>query len=111
MTTLTAALILAALLFAVGAWGVLARRNLVIVLVSLEVMMSAGVLALVAFARHHAGTLGGEAGTAVGHAGHIFALYVLAIAAAEAAVGLAILLAFFRKRGTVDSREADTLKG
>ncbi len=111
MTALPPILYLAAALFVVGAWGVLARRNLVIVLISLEVMMNAAVLALVAFARYHAGAIGGLAGAAVGHEGQIFALYVLALAAAEAAVGLAILLAYYRKRGSADAREATGLKG
>ena len=106
-------LLLALALFVVGAWGVIARRNLLVVLVALEVMLNAGVLALIVFARYHAGALpgGGTDPAAVGHAGQIFALYVLALAAAEAAVGLAIFLAFARRRDSLDAREARTLEG
>lgn len=113
MNQLLAGLLLAAALFGVGLWGVIARRNLLLVLVALEVMLNAGVVALVAFARYFAGYAGapGTDGAAVGHAGQLFALYVLALAAAEAAVGLAILLAFARRRGTLDARAATELKG
>jgi len=93
-------LVLAAALFATGAVGFLLRRNLLVLLMSIELMLNAVNLTLVAFNRIH--------GT--DHGGQILAFFIIAIAAAEAAVGLAIVLAFFRLRQTVRSDEANTLK-
>jgi len=93
-------LILSATIFAVGAFGVVARRNLLIVLMSIELMFNGANIALVAFARRHA-----DAG------GHVFALATMAVAAAEVAVGLAILILLFRHRRTVDSAELRDLRG
>ena len=93
-------LILSAALFAVGAFGVLARRNLLIVLMSAELMLNGVNVALLAFARHHAST-----------AGHVLVLLVMAVAAAEVAVGLAIVISVFRNRKTVDTGDLDSLKG
>jgi NADH-quinone oxidoreductase subunit K len=98
-------LILSTVLFAVGAWGVIARRNLLIILMSVEVMLNAVILAFLAFARAWAGVGGVE-----GHRGHVFALIIMAVAAAEAAVGLAILLAWFRNKPTVDADEMNLMK-
>jgi NADH-quinone oxidoreductase subunit K len=94
------ALLLSAALFAVGAFGVLARRNLLIVLMSAELMLNGVNVALLAFARHHASG-----------AGHVLVLMVMAVAAAEVAVGLAIVISVFRNRKTVDTGDLDTLKG
>ncbi len=93
-------LILAASLFATGAVGFLLRRNLLVLLMSIELMLNAVNLTLVAFNRIHGAN----------HGGQIMAFFVIAIAAAEAAVGLAIVLAFFRLRNSVRSDEANTLK-
>ncbi|MBM4358610.1 MAG: NADH-quinone oxidoreductase subunit NuoK [Deltaproteobacteria bacterium] len=93
-------LVLAAALFATGAMGFLLRRNLLVLLMSIELMLNAVNLTLVAFNRIHPAN----------HAGQILAFFVIAIAAAEAAVGLAIVLAFFRLRGSVRSDEATALK-
>lgn len=93
-------LLLGATLFVAGGAGFLLRRNLLVVLMSVELMLNAVNLTLVAFNRLHPAS----------HAGQTFALFTIAIAAAEAAVGLAIVLAFFRLRATVRSDEADTLK-
>ena len=93
-------LLLGALLFTIGALGFLARRNLLVMLMSIELMLNAVNLTLVTFNRMHP----------AGHGGQIFAFFVIAVAAAEAAVGLAIVLAFFRLRRTVRSDEANTLK-
>ncbi len=92
--------IVAAALFMTGAVGFLIRRNLLVLLMSIEVMLNAVNLTLVAFNRQHAGD----------HAGQIFTFFIIAIAAAEAAVGLAIVLAFFRLRSTVRSDDADLLR-
>lgn len=93
-------LVLAAALFATGAVGFLLRRNLLVLLMSIELMLNAVNLTLVSFNRIHGGD----------HGGQILAFFIIAIAAAEAAVGLAIVLAFFRLRQTVRSDEANTLK-
>ena len=93
-------LALAGVLFVIGAIGFLLRRNLLVLLMSIELMLNAVNLTLVAYNRMHPQN----------HAGQIFAFFVIAVAAAEAAVGLAIVLAFFRVRKTVRSDEADLLR-
>jgi NADH-quinone oxidoreductase subunit K len=93
-------LLLAAVLFVVGAVGFLLRRNLLVLLMSIELMLNAVNLTLVAYNRVHPDT----------HGGQVFAFFVIAVAAAEAAVGLAIVLAFFRVRKTIRSDEADLLR-
>ncbi|MBI4951589.1 MAG: NADH-quinone oxidoreductase subunit NuoK [Myxococcales bacterium] len=93
-------LVLAAVLFLIGAGGFLLRRNLLVLLMSIELMLNAVNLTLVAFNRLHPQS----------HGGQIFAFFVVAVAAAEAAVGLAIVLSFFRLRNTVRADEANTLK-
>jgi NADH-quinone oxidoreductase subunit K len=89
-----------AALFVIGTVGFLLRRNLLILLMSIELMLNAVNLTLVAYNRHHAQS----------HGGQIFTFFVIAVAAAEAAVGLAIVLAFFRVRKTVRSDQADLLR-
>ena len=102
--SLEACLALAVALFATGAYGVLSRRNLLIVLISVEVMLNAVGLAFVAFARalNAAGLDGGG--------GQVFALCLIALAATETVVGLSIVLLFFRLRATVDTRDMASLK-
>lgn len=93
-------LVVAGVLFTTGAIGFLLRRNLLVLLMSIELMLNAVNLTLVAYNRHFAQN----------HAGQVFAFFVIAVAAAEAAVGLAIVLSFFRVRKTVRSDEADLLR-
>ena len=93
-------LLLSGLLFAVGLAGVLFRRNILIVLMSLELMLSAANLALVAFSRHH-GNLQGQ----------VMVFFSIAVAAAEAAVALSILIALFRLRGGTEVGDATELRG
>ena len=93
-------LIVSAALFAIGAYGVLARRNLLIILMSVEVMLNGVNVALLAFARFHMQTTG-----------HVFVLIVMGVAAAEVSVGLAILIAVFRNRKTVDTGDLKSLQG
>lgn len=105
---MSAYLVLSAALFAIGTYGVLARRNLIIVLMSLELMLNGVNIALVVF------TLGHSAGVAEGAAlphGHVFVLVVMAVAAAEVAVGLAIVISLFRTRRTVDLNDLQSLNG
>ncbi len=95
-------LVLAALLFCIGAYGVLARRNVIVVVMSLEIMLSAVNIALVAIASFRAGVPGG---------GTVFALFIMALAAAEVTVGMAIVIANYRHRRTVQTDRYDELKG
>lgn len=89
---LSLALVLSALLFGLGVYGVLARRNAVALLMAVELMLNAANLDLVAFDAWFKDRL---------HAGQVFALFVVVVAAAEVGVGLAIVLAVFRLRDTV----------
>jgi NADH-quinone oxidoreductase subunit K len=95
-------LILAAVLFAIGTVGVLMRRNALIVMMSIELMLNAANLTILAFARYHGGSAGLE--------GHALAFIVIAVAAAEAAVGLAIVVALFRSRRHADIDRLTLLK-
>ncbi|MBX7101734.1 MAG: NADH-quinone oxidoreductase subunit NuoK [Myxococcaceae bacterium] len=92
-------LILAAVLFCMGMLGVLIRRNALVVFMCIELMLNAANLTFLAFAR--------ERGDATGH---ISAFFIIAVAAAEAAVGLAIVISVFRARGTVNIEEIQTMK-
>ncbi len=92
--------ILSAVLFAIGGVGFLVRRNVLINLMSIEIMLNAVNLALVAFNRARP----------EGHTGQMFAFFIIAAEAAEVAVGLAIVLALYRLKRTVRSDEADLLK-
>ena len=93
-------LVVSAILFAIGALGVLLRRSPLIVLLSLEIMLNAANLALIAFARLHGN-----------HDGQIFALAVMAVAASEVVVGLGLIVAVARKRLDLDVDQLRTLRG
>jgi NADH-quinone oxidoreductase subunit K len=93
------ALIVAALLFALGVAGVLLRRNAIVIFMSVELMLNAVNLTFVALAQQ------------LGIAGQVFVFFVMAVAAAEAAVGLAIILAIYRHRETVNLQDINILKG
>ena len=97
--SLNAYLVLSFVLFAIGLLGVLIRRNTLIVFMCLELMLVASTLALVAFSRFN-GTMDGN----------VFVFFILTVAAAEVAVGLAIIVALFRKRQTVQLDELNSLK-
>lgn len=106
MFSATGCLYLSAVLFSAGVYGVLARRNVLVMLMALELMLNAVNLALVAIGRAE---LGSEA--APPHTGQIFALLVIAVAAAEAAVGLSIVLTIWRRWRTVDVRDVCGMHG
>jgi NADH-quinone oxidoreductase subunit K len=89
-----------AVLFATGALGVLIRRNPLIVLLALEIMLNAGNLALIAFSRHH-GQLTGQ----------VFALAVMAVAAGEVVIGLGLVVAISRRRLALDVDRLTSLRG
>ena len=95
-------LTLSILLFCIGAYGVLARRNVIVVVMSLEVMLNAVNIALVAIANFRGGALG---------AGTLFSLFIITIAAAEVTVGLAIVIANYRNKRTVQTDQFNELKG
>ncbi len=95
-------LIVGAIMFAIGAWGAMIRRNAVVVFMCVELMINAVNLTLVAFSDYLPQAGGAGAG---------YAVIVIAIAAAEVAVGLAIVLAVFRSRRTVNVDEINTMKG
>ena len=92
-------LVMAALLFSIGCIGVLVRRNIIVVLMSIELMLNAVNLTFVAFS-HELRSM----------TGHVFALFVITVAACEAAVGLAIVLALFRRRQTTDVDDVSLLR-
>src|ERR1700721_2106391 len=92
-------LVLSLALFTVGVAGVLTRRNVIIMLMSIELILNAVNINLVAFSRLY-GTVGGQ----------VFAIFIITDAAAEAAVGLGIILAFFHNRETVLADEMDIMK-
>lgn len=94
-------LILASLLFSVGVYGVLVRRNAVLVLLSVELMLTAVNINLVAFGAYLQDSLAG---------GQIFALFVLTVAAAEVGIGLAIVLLIFRNRSSANIDDLDLMK-
>ena len=93
-------LILGAILFCIGVYGVLARRNAVLILMSIELILNAVNINLVAFG-------------AMWHniSGQVFALFVIAVAAAEVGVGLALVLLIYRNRQSIDVNDVDLLKG
>ena len=91
---------LSAILFIIGALGVLIRRNAIVIFMSVELMLNAANLAFVAFARSF-GELSGQ----------IFVFFVMTVAAAEVAVGLALIVAIFRSKHSIDVDQMNTLKG
>ena len=94
-------LILSAVLFSIGLYGALAKRNIIIILMCIELMLNAVNIAMVAFSRFVTPAL---------LTGQIFAIFVMVVAAAEAAVGLAIVIALYRNRETIESTKIDLMK-
>ena len=94
-------LIVAAALFVIGIFGIfLNRKNIIVILMTIELMLLAVNINLVAFSSH-LGDLVGQ----------IFTMFILTVAAAEAAIGLALLVVFFRNRGTIDVEDVNVMKG
>jgi len=94
-------LILSAILFSIGLYGALAKRNAVVILMSIEIMLNAVNIAMVAFWRYIAPVL---------MTGQVFVIFIMVVAAAEVAVGLAIIIAIYRSRETVDAEQIDLMK-
>ena len=91
---------LSAILFTIGALGVLIRRNAILIFMSVELMLNAANLAFVAFARYHQAL-----------SGQIFVFFVMTVAAAEVAVGLALIVAIFRTKQSIDVDQMSSLRG
>lgn len=99
--TIAQFLVLSAALFSIGVYGVLVRRNAVLVLLSVELMLAAVNINFVAFGRYFADATAG---------GQMFALFIITVAAAEVGIGLAIVLLIFRNRASANIDELDVLK-
>ena len=94
-------LILSTILFAIGLYGALAKRNAIIILMSIELMLNAVNIAMVAFSRYIVPLL---------LTGQVFVIFIMVVAAAEVAVGLAIIIAIYRSRETIDATKIDLMK-
>jgi len=94
-------LILSAILFSIGLYGALAKRNAIVILMSIEIMLIAVSITMVAFSRYIVPLL---------LTGQVFAIFIMVVAAAEAAVGLAIIIAIYLSRETVDATRIDLMK-
>lgn len=94
-------LILSVVLFSIGLYGALSKRNAVVILMSIEIMLNAVNIAMVAFSRYIVPLM---------LTGQVFAIFIMVVAAAEAAVGLAIIFAIYRNRQTVDVGEINLMK-
>ena len=105
MITLGDYLIVSGILFAIGFAGVMVRRNLIVILMSLELMLNAANLSLVAFSRFHVQQSG-----LPDYNAQVFVFFIITVAAAEVAVGLAILVALYRARQTTDVKDITSLK-
>ena len=108
--TLDHYLTLSAVVFAIGLYGALAKRNTVAILMCIELMLNAVNITLVAFSRYLQVPEVGQAGVVSQLTGQVFALFVVTVAAAEAALALAIILAIYRSRRTVNVEEVNLLK-
>lgn len=93
-------LTVAAILFTLGVMGFLTRRSLLVIFLSIELMLNAGAMALITFARIHADPNP-----------HVFFFLILALAAAESAVGLSLVIALYRQKHGVDARDVSEMKG
>ena len=94
-------LILSAILFSIGLYGVLAKRNAIIILICIELMLNAVNIAMVAFSRYIVPLM---------LTGQVFAIFIIVVAAAEAAVGLAIIISIYRNRETIDATQVNLMK-
>jgi NAD(P)H-quinone oxidoreductase subunit 4L len=94
-------LILSAILFSIGLYGALAKRNAIVILMSIELMLNAVNIAMVAFSRYI---------VPIALTGQVFAIFIMVVAAAEAAVGLAIIISIYRYRETIDATKIDLMK-
>ncbi|MFH1382440.1 MAG: NADH-quinone oxidoreductase subunit NuoK [Chloroflexota bacterium] len=98
---LTHYLVLSAILFSIGLYGALTKRNTIVILMSIEIMLNAVNIAMVAFSRYIVPVL---------LTGQVFAIFIIAVAAAEAAVGVAIIMSIYRSRETIETDKIDLMK-
>jgi NADH-quinone oxidoreductase subunit K len=105
MITLGHYLVVSGILFTIGFAGVMVRRNIIIILMAIELMLNAANLSLVAFSRFHV-----DASSVPNYNAQVFVFFVITVAAAEVAVGLAIVVALFRLRQTTHVEDVTTLK-
>ncbi len=116
MVNLYSFLVLGALLFCIGLFGALSKRNSVAILMSIEIMLNAVNVTLVAFAAAFAGKLNpamcasGAAPAGCRLTGQVFAIFIITVAAAEAAVALAMIIAIYRRRATIDVGEINLMR-
>jgi NADH-quinone oxidoreductase subunit K len=103
--TLTEYLFMSGLLFAIGLAGVIIRRNIIVIFMCLEMMLAAASLTLIAFSRYH--TVDGLPD----YDGQMLMFFIITVAAAEVAVGLAIIVALYRARQTINTEDLTSLKG
>lgn len=101
MITLDHYLILSAILFCIGLYGALSKRNAIVILMCIEIMLAAVSIAMVGFSRFVVPQL---------LTGQVFAIFVMVVAAAEAAVGLAIIIGIYRNRETIDAADINLMK-
>ena len=94
-------LVLSVILFSIGLYGALAKRNAIVILMCIEIMLNAVNIAMVAFSRYIVPEL---------LTGQLFAIFIMVVAAAEAAVGLAIIITIYRNRETIDATEINLMK-
>lgn len=94
-------LVLSAILFAIGLYGVFAKRNAIVILMCIEIMLNAVNIALVAFSRYI---------VPLALTGQVFAIFILVVAAAEVAVGVAIIMSIYRRRRTIEADKIDLMK-
>ena len=106
MPSLNDYLLVSGLLFSIGLFGVVLRRNIIIVFMCLELMLSAANLTLVAFSRYNMSSIG-----LPDYNGQVLVFFVVTVAAAEVAVGLAIIVALYRAKQTIHTDELVSLKG
>jgi NADH:ubiquinone oxidoreductase subunit K len=95
-------LILSAIIFSIGLYGALAKKNAIVVMMCIELMLNAVNIALVAFSRFITPSL---------LTGQVFAIFIMVVAAAEAAVGLAIIITIYRNRESIETTDVDSMKG
>ena len=108
MITLNHFVVLGAVLFCIGLLGALSKRNAVSILMNIEVMFNAVNITLVAFAVHFLNAAEPQSGTRL--TGQIFAVFIITVAAAEAAVALAMIIAIYRRRNTIDVGEINLMR-
>jgi NAD(P)H-quinone oxidoreductase subunit 4L len=101
MITLSHYLVLSAILFCIGLYGALAKRNAIVILMSIEIMLAGVSIAMVGFSRYVVPVM---------LTGQVFAIFIMIVAAAEAAVGLAIIISIYRNRETINATDVNLMK-